>query len=180
MATETDGSEVLETTENTVTETVNETSEESPDDKINRLEREKTELDTKNKQLFERAKKAEEKSKETAPSNTPTLTTKDTLALVTAKIDPEDFDEIVEFAGYRKQSVADVLKDKTLQTILKDRATDRANAQASHVQGGSRGGAPKTSPEAILANASKGELPESDAGIAALTAARLARQKAKK
>lgn len=135
-------------------------------------------LEKKNRQLFERAKKAEAHKPE--PVSEQQLTVKDTLALVNAKIDPDDFDEVVSYAQYRKMPVADALKDATLRVILRERGQERQTAASTHTRGGTRG-ATKVTPDTVLQRASKGELPDdSDTdAMSMLVAARLQKKRSR-
>lgn len=172
--------EVLETPEEEMEITVEEPiTEETPvedtessEDKIARLEKEKTDLESKNKQLFERAKKQEVK----IPSKELKLSPKDYLALTESKISTEDFDEVTEFASFKKLSISEALKNPTLKTIIAERVDERKTAAATQIRGGARGGS-KNSGEEILRKAeSTGEVPDSDEGMKALVEARMARR----
>lgn len=159
MATEEnqDGSEVLETTE-TEAEAV-ETTEvtESVEELKAQLEAERKareETEGKNKQLFERIKKAETKPK--AEVQEGSLTPKDYLALTRAGVTDEDFDEVVRVAKILGKPIAEALSDKTLKSILSERADERKTANATHTKGGARGTA-KVSDEDVLSKAERGE-----------------------
>ena len=121
---------------------------ETPEQKAERLE-------GINKQLYARAKKAEgfelvegnwvKKSKPAAPataapapSQEPTFTPKDTLALIEAKVSSEDFDEVVRVSKILGKPIAEALKDKTLKSILTERVEERRTANATHTGGGRR------------------------------------------
>lgn len=93
-----------------------------------------------------RAEKAEKALKDKggtppAPSSDKksTLSAEDALRLAKADIALEDVDEVVKYAGYRDISIADALKDATLQSIVKGRAEERASAAAAALRGGPRG-----------------------------------------
>lgn len=142
------------------------------EEQVASLQKEKSDLEKKNKQLFERAKKAE-----AAVPKEDGITAKDTLALVGAGITiEEDIDEVVAFAGYRKVSVVEALKDKTLQSILTERKEERKTASASNTKS-ARGTSKATGADLIERARSGGEIPESD--IDKLTEARIALKKAK-
>lgn len=120
-----------------------------------------------------RAEKAEKKAKATKDDvKEPKLSLKDTLALAKAGLEDSDFDEVISYADYRKITISDALKDKTLKTILSDKAEERATAEATNI-GRSGRGTTTVSPQAILSNAQKGKLPESDADIEKLVDARM-------
>lgn len=155
-----DGSEVLETTE-TEEETV-----ETPDEEKEALKREKEELENKNKQLYERLKKAETKTSDDG------LSSKDVIFLAKTDIHEEDIAEVTELAKLKKISVAEAYK--YLKPVLDVRAEERKTAQATQTKGGR--GTTTEKPEDILRRASQGQLPQDDAGIEALTAAREAQR----
>ena len=121
-----------------------------------------------------RAEKAEKEAKgrKETEQKPETLTPKDILALNREGItEEEDVDEIINFAGYRKVSVSEAMKDKTLKSILADKAEERKTALATQTKGGQPAGA--VSGATLLERASKGELPERDEDIERLARARL-------
>ena len=126
-------------------------------------------------QNYERAKKAEAELKELkskAPKEKEVqLTTKDTIALVNAKIETDDFDSVIDWAKFKGISVSDALKDKTLQTVLREKSEERQTAQATSTKGGRSFS--RETPENIIARASKGDIPEDDEGIAKLAEAHM-------
>lgn len=150
-------------------------------------------LQEKNKRLFERAKKAEAEAKllkaerlkreEQAkvpqpPVETPSkkqdgLTALDAIAIAKANIHEDDVEEVVRWAKYNNITIKDALKDKTMQTILRDKEEIRSTANATST-GAARRNTSKPSPESILENAAKGIFPEDPA---ALAEARLASRK---
>lgn len=164
-----DAPEVIETQE-PGEETV-ETPEETAEDKISRLEAEKAELEDKNKKLYARVKKepkVEEKKIETEG-----LTQKDLLFLAKSDIHEDNLDEVLEWAKFKKVSVADAYKQ--LKPKLDIEAEQRKTAEATNTKGGARGGA-KVSGEEILAQADKtGTIPETTEGMQAHFFARLNR-----
>jgi hypothetical protein len=121
-----------------------------------------------------RAEKAEAKAREgkEEPPKTGELSAKDALILAKADVAEEDLDEVLNYAKFRNLPVSEVLKDKTLKTILSDRAEERRTAQATNT-GGSRPST-KVTGEALIEKASKGDLPEKDEDIAKLAEARMA------
>lgn len=167
-----DGVEVLETT-TTETETV-ETPTLSTDE-IKALQEKAAkadELEAKNKQLFERVKKAEVKE----PSKETGLSARDFLALKDANISADDLDVVKEFADFKKVPLADALKLPTLKTILSERAEERQTALAAQTKGaGSR--TTKVTPESLIDSARKGKMPESDADLRAMTQAHVGGKK---
>lgn len=130
------------------------------------------ELEQKNKQLFERAKKAEATKPEPKEPAEGQLAPKDFLALTENKVSSEDFDEVVRVAKILNKPISEALKDKTLKSILSERADERKTAAATQTR--SPRGTTSKSPDTILDNARKGNLPEGDADIAALVNAEVA------
>lgn len=170
-----DAPEVLETpdtVEETVIEETQETAaEETPqtDEEKETLRKEVEDLKKKNAQLFERVKKQKE-----APSND--LSNKDVLVLAKANLSPDDIDEVVEYAKFKKIAVAEALKMPVITTLLAEREEERRTASATQVRGGARGTS-KVSGEDILSRAERtGEVPDSDEGMTELFKARLARR----
>ncbi len=141
-----------------------------------------------NKQLFERAKKAEGFEKvegqwvkkapqpqpeirQEVPKQEVSLSPKDSVMLAKS-VDAEDIDEVLEFATYKKLSVTDALNSPTLKTILKERQEERQTAQATRINAPSRT-SPRDNAESLLQAASQGQVPTEDSSIEALAAARL-------
>ncbi len=172
----TDAPEVLETPAPETTPDPVEPAEPQADEKDQKI----AELEEKNKQLFERAKKAEGKAKEAPPPASapaePRLSERDVIALSKADIADEDIDEVLEYARFKKISVSEALKAPVMTQILADKKEQRQPAQATQTTRSSRGSA-KVNPEEILAKAERtGELPDTDEGMKALVEARLARR----
>lgn len=166
-----DGSEVLETTEEVEPEVLD-TQEGEEESELEKLRREKAELEDNNRKLYARVKKNEVKE----PSQEANLTPRDFLALSEAKISSDDFDEVLRVTKALGLSISDGLKDPTIKSILSVRAEERRTANATQVRGGARG-ASKVSGEDLLRKAeSTGELPDSDEGIRAIAEARQARR----
>lgn len=113
----------------------------------------------------EKAEKLAKGSKETVVvSKSPKagdMKTDDLYALMNAKVPQDDIQDVREYAELKGISVADALKSNVVKTILSDKAEQRNIAEATHV-GNARRNSSKSSEEALLAGASKGELPDSD------------------
>ena len=92
-----------------------------------------------------------------------------------AKVSSEDFDEIVRVSKILDKTVAETLKDKTMQSILNERQEERRTAEAT-ATGRARSAPSKQSGEDLLNRAAKGDLPDSDADIAKLAEASLQRE----
>lgn len=123
-----------------------------------------------------RAEKAEAKNKGEAKVDEQSLSTKDALALVNAKVSNEDYDEVVRVAKVLGKEIPEALKDKTMKTILAERVEERETAEATQI-GKTQRGASKTTGESLLDRAEKtGEVPEDEEGMKKLFRARIARK----
>lgn len=125
-----------------------------------------------------RAEKAEAKVKSEIKSGeqvlTPTnetLTPKDLMALMNAKVHEEDIEEVQEYARFKKISLAEALNISVIKTLLSEKAEQRKVADATNV-GVTKRSPSKESDETLLRNASKGELPDTDEGLERLVRAR--------
>ena len=168
-----DGSEVLETTE-TEAEAVEttEAADEAPTaEEIAELRTKAAkadELEAKNKQLYERAKKAETATKAEPQASQNGLSTKDVVYLAKADIHDDDVDEVLDYAKLKGISVGKA--HEFLKPILAVRTEQRATASAANTSSVRRG-ASKATGETLLENAKAGKLPDSDDDIARLVAA---------
>lgn len=155
----------------------------------------------KNKQLFARTKKAEgfvlkdgkwvkpeskpEKKVDAEPAPQPqnstsgNLTTRDTMALIKANVHDEDIEEIVEYAAFKKISIAEALNSNVIKTSIAEKAELRNTAAATNTGGGRPASAAPSGDKLLEKASSTGELPESDEGIDALVSARLKSKKKK-
>ena len=123
-----------------------------------------------------RAEKAEAKAKGEVKVEEQSLTTKDALALVNAKVSNEDYDEVIRVAKVLGKNIGETLKDKTMLTILNERVEERRTAEATLI-GKQKRGSSKNTGEDILDKAEKtGEVPEDEEGMQKLFQARLARK----
>lgn len=116
-----------------------------------------------------RAEKAEKAAKtvpetKSVDAKNPELSYKDIVALQNAKVSEDDFEEVRDYARFKGVSIADALKTDTLKATLNLRSEQRNTANATNV-GAVRRGAAKISDEALLDNAAKGNLPDSDEEI---------------
>jgi hypothetical protein len=116
-----------------------------------------------------RAEKAEKKAKEPVTTelkpekNDTGISALDTIAFINAKVtEPEDIQEVVEWAQFKKIPVAQALKSDTIKTLLREKSELRATALATNT-GGARRTTSKVSDETLMQNAAKGQLPESEA-----------------
>lgn len=157
-----------ETVEATEAETVEEKEEENrgvqEDEEKEQL---KAEL-AKAKRMLKQKEKKLDKKQDVVESS---LSTKDNYALLQANVHLDDVDEVLEFAKYKKISVAEALKTNALKNILRDSADARKTQEATATGNGRR--APKqTSGTVILNDAMRGNLPKTDDDISKLVEAR--------
>ena len=150
-------------------------------------------LADKNRQLFARAKKAEgftlkdnQWVKEPKPEPKPEpvvqtapeeqgITPRDTIAIMKANVHEDDIGEVMEYAKFKGISIAEAIKAPILKATLAEKTEQRQTAQAT-TTGRTRSGAVQKSGDSLVEKASStGELPESDADMSALAAARLDR-----
>lgn len=167
-----DAPEVLETQE-TEQETVQTPEPEAPqvDEEKESMKARLEELEKKNKQLYERVKKAESSSKK----NDDAISNKDLLYLAKADIPAEDVDEVVTYA--KKMGVDIQTAHQFYSPILKERAEERKTAAATQTRG-ARGTA-KTTPEDLLQRVERGQdFNPTDDNLRALAEARMARRTA--
>lgn len=169
-----DGSEVLETTE-TDTDS-GESTEETAEQKLERLAKEKEELEAKNKQLFERAKKAEEVAKGAKQVETD-LSPADMLALAKADVSLEDIDEVVSHAKFKGISVKEALATPYIKTYISEQNEMRKTAAATQTGRAARGASKATGEDMLRKAETTGELPDTEEGIMELVRAKMTRNK---
>lgn len=87
------------------------------------------------------------------------LSSKDIIAINRANIHEDDLDEIVDYAKYKKISIAEALKSSVITTLLNDKAEQRKTAEATNTRPASRSST-KVSDEDIVLKSEKGEIPE--------------------
>lgn len=118
-----------------------------------------------------RAEKAEQELKknkpagDVTPKNTENLSPKDVIYLASAGIHPEDLDEVMDWARFKKISIPE--SHKQLKATLELKAEQRKTADALNV-GVSKRSTAKIPDDVLLTNASKGILPDNDEDLARL------------
>lgn len=123
--------------------------------------------------------KAKQKPKQevSKPKSDSKLSTFDLLALQKANIETEDdLNEVVRWADYNKISVAEALKSNILKATLNEKAEERKSAMAVNTGTGRRASGTITDAR-LIADASKGIMPESAEDIAKLARLRLQNKK---
>lgn len=108
------------------------------------------------------------------------LSPKDTLALIEAKISADDLDEVVQYAGFRKMSVAQALKDRTLQAVLREKQEERRTAEATSTKTVVRTPSKTSASDALEKVRKTGELPDSDTELQKMIQADLDSKKGKR
>jgi hypothetical protein len=121
-----------------------------------------------------RAEKAEKKAKETVKVETKTegLSSRDTIALINAKVHEDDVDEVLDYARFKKIPISEALKSSVVKASIAEREELRNTANATNT-GRTRSGSSKVSGDSLLEKARKtGEMPDTEDGIKALIDAR--------
>lgn len=174
-----DASQVLETeTTEEATETAEEATaetqvEEEDIEAIKAKAAKADDLEKQNKQLFERAKKAESKTK-----SSDELSVTDAVVLMQAGVKAEHFKDVVEAAKVLKLSIPEAMKNNVVISILAQKTEEEKTASATQVRTQARG-TTKVTGDQVLQKFENGTLPESDAEFTALAEARLFRHKPK-
>ena len=168
--------------ENEGVETQEETQEEVELEEVEDSAEEGEDIDFSAKYEEEKARriKAEEaiekakKKGKTAPAvATNGLSTSDIIALTRANIEDEDIDEVIDYARYKKVSIAEALKSGVVKATLQEKSEERKSAQAVYTGSGTRRAGGSVSDERLMADARKGIMPESETDMARLTTLRL-------
>lgn len=147
----------------------------------------KEKVDSANKELYVRTKKAEgfefkdgkwvkpEANGEQKPtvdtsknSDKDGLTQADLITVIKNDIPEEDLPEVLGFAKYKGITVAEALKSPIIKAMLAENSEARNVAEGSNTQGGRRGSG-QLSDKALLDAAAKGSLPESAEDMARLS-----------
>ena len=115
--------------------------------------------------------KAEKANKAPVAQASNDLTTVDMYALLEAKVPQEDISEIKEFAQLKKVSISEALKSSVVKALLQEKAEQRNVANATYT-GNARRTIQTVSEDVLMANASKGKLPDNDADLLRLIKAR--------
>lgn len=107
----------------------------------------------------------------TVPQATGSISLADSHALIKADVHEDDIERVERFAKLEGVSIKEALKNPELKAILGVRGEQRTTALAANVTNVRRGPSKATS-ETLLDNANAGKLPEDDADIERLIAAR--------
>ncbi|MBU0598801.1 hypothetical protein KKF61_07515 [Patescibacteria group bacterium] len=134
--------------------------------------RKKNELKAKVDEL-EKSGKPQGENKEPQGNQETQLSVKDSAFLQESKIPVDDWDDVLDYVKYKKQSDKDfdikkALGSSVLKAELAAKAEERTASNAAHTKKG-RGGSSKPDGQALLKQAEKtGEIPESDEEIDAM------------
>lgn len=118
-----------------------------------------------------KAEKTQSNTRETVQKNTD-LSPIDIIALTKANIDTEDINEVLDYAKYKGISISEALKSPVVKATIAEKSEQRNVALATNT-GGAKRTSGRISDETLMANANKGNLPESDADIDRLIKAKM-------
>jgi predicted nucleotide-binding protein (sugar kinase/HSP70/actin superfamily) len=134
------------------------------------------------KTQMEKAKaEAEAKIKEREPNTKPEvkektqeeLSPRDIIVLTNANIaEEEDIDVVLDYAKFKKISVAEALKSSVVKTTLAENEEHRRTAAAANTAPGRRG-AQQKSEDSLLSEFKSGKVPETDDEMDRLALARM-------
>lgn len=131
----------------------------------------------------EKAEKGKKKDGESDPNPDPApqdgLTPMDAIIIGKANVHQDDIQEVIDYAKFKKISIAEALDSSVIKTSLKEKAEKRATAEATNTRGGRPGNAAPSGDKLLEKAQTTGELPDTDAGIDALAQARLDKRKKK-
>jgi len=115
----------------------------------------------KQKAINQRINKRNEKPEVKKDINveTSSVSQKDFYALSQANVHIDDFDDVVEYAKFKKTSIQEALKSDVIKTVLANKSEYRKTSEISNTSP-ARKGAVKTSDETLLNNLYKGQIPE--------------------
>ena len=119
----------------------------------------------------EKAEKLAKSTKDQPVTQRAEVSTNDLYALIEAKVPQDDIEDVKEYAKLKGISLSEALKTSVVKAILNEKAEMRNVALASNVGNARRSGG-KISDDALLENARKGIMPETDADIKRLLALR--------
>lgn len=86
------------------------------------------------------------------------LSSKDLLSLMKAEVNEDDIDDVVEYATFKKISIADALKTSTVKAIIAEKNEYRKTAELSNTSN-VRKGVSKVSDDTLVRKLNDGEVP---------------------
>lgn len=111
-----------------------------------------------NKRISERSnKKLEEKTEK--KEETQSVSQKDIYALSQANVHIDDFDDVVDYAKFKKISIQEALKSDVIKTVLANKAEYRKTSEVANTTN-ARKGVSKVSDEVLMKNLNDGKIPE--------------------
>lgn len=117
---------------------------------------------TEAQKLAEELKKGKDvvtEDKETKSNDKNQLSSIDTIAIMRANVHTDDIDEVVEYAKFKGISVSEALKSSVVRGLLSEKEEFRKSEEVANTSS-SRRVVNKVTPDALLKNLSKGEVPE--------------------
>lgn len=105
----------------------------------------------------------------------PQMSLGDATAIIKADVHEDDISRVEKFAADEGITIREALKNDELRAILSTRSEKRTTAKGANV-GTVRRGATVVSDQALIDAASNGKIPDDDAGIARLIAAKSKKQ----
>lgn len=170
-----DSTNDTDTTENDTQETEGQETDSQETESIEDLKKKIQTLEHQKEHFKKKAEKVVDTKSEPTKSNE--LSTIDVIALSKSNIDTEDIEDVIEYAKFKKISVAEAIKSNVVKTILADKMEMRKVASATNTGSTRRNNA--LTDAQIISNADKGNLPKDtdDEAIAKLARARLLSKK---
>lgn len=98
-------------------------------------------------------------NKETKSNDKNQLSSIDTIAIMRANVHTDDIDEVVEYAKFKGISIPEALKSPVVRGLLSEKEEFRKSEEVANTSS-SRRVVNKVTPDALLKNLSKGEVPE--------------------
>jgi len=98
-------------------------------------------------------------NKETKSNDKNQLSSIDTIAIMRANVHTDDIDEVVEYAKFKGVSISEALKSPVVRGLLSEKEEFRKSEEVANTSS-SRRVVNKVTPDALLKNLSKGEVPE--------------------
>ncbi len=105
----------------------------------------------------EKAEKAHKGGQDNEPKEQG-LSTKDTIALMNAKVHEDDIDDVLDYAKYKGISVAEALKSSVIKASLAEKEEFRKTALAT-TTGTKRQGTVKIDPQTLISDLKAGKVP---------------------
>lgn len=131
-------------------------------------ERELKEQMEKGKDFYKAQTKKDPKKGKEEPKGESSLTPKDSARLLEAKVPVDDWDDVIDYAKFKKISIADAMKSSVVKGTLAGKAEERKTAKATNTGKGKKGSSGVSGATALAKAERDGTMPESDAELDAL------------